>query len=71
MRFTNKILFAEKIATIDFAKIIHRVIISIDFRVPHTIFITAAPTVINPASRLLTAFSSSLYLTNSKEKIVS
>jgi uncharacterized membrane protein YcaP (DUF421 family) len=70
MKFIDKIFFAEKITTINLTKIIHRVIISIDFRVFHTIIIIAALIVINLASRSFIAFFSSLYLINSKEKIV-
>jgi hypothetical protein len=71
MRFIDKIFFAEKITAINLTKIIHRVIISIELRVSHTIIIIVALIVINFASRLLIAFLSSLYFINSKDKIVS
>jgi uncharacterized membrane protein YcaP (DUF421 family) len=71
MKLINKIFFVEKITAINLTKIIHRVIISIDLRVFHTIVIIVVLIVINLASRSLIAFSSFLYLTNSREKIVS
>jgi hypothetical protein len=71
MRFIDKIFFAEKITTINFIKIIHRVIISIDLRVSHTIIIIDALIVINLAPRSLIALFAFLYLINSREKIVS
>jgi hypothetical protein len=69
MRFIDKILFAKKITTINLTKTIHRVIISIDLRVLHTIIIIAASTVITSAPRPHIILSP-VYLTNSREKIV-
>jgi uncharacterized membrane protein YcaP (DUF421 family) len=71
MRFINKTFFAEKITTINLTKIIHRVIISIDLRVFHTILIIVAFIAINLTSRSLSAPSSFFYPINSREKIVS
>jgi hypothetical protein len=71
MRSTHKIFFAEKTTTINPAKIIHRVIISIDSRVLHTILIITVLTAINSTSRSLITSSPSLYLINSRGKIVS
>jgi hypothetical protein len=70
MKLINKILFTEKITAINLTKIIHRVIISISLRVPHTIIIIVALIVINPASRPHIILPPS-YLINSREKIVS
>ncbi len=64
MRFVNKILSTEKITTINLAKIIHRVITSIDSRVSHIIFII---NLTSCSHIIITSF----YLINSKEKIVS
>jgi uncharacterized membrane protein YcaP (DUF421 family) len=69
MRSIDKIFFAEKITTINLTKIIHRVIISIDSRVSHTIIIIAALIVINSAPRLHIT-SSPFYPTNSRRKSV-
>ncbi len=71
MKFVNKTLFTEKITTINFIKIIHRVIISIDFFISHTIIIIIALIVINFASRLFIKLISFFYLINSKEKTAS
>jgi hypothetical protein len=66
-----KILFTEKITIINFVKIIHRIITSIDSRVFHIIIIIVTFIVINFTSCSLIKFVSSFYLINSKEKIVS
>jgi uncharacterized membrane protein YcaP (DUF421 family) len=71
MRFIDKIFFAEKITTINLAKIIHRIIITFDFRVSHTIIIIIIFIVINLTSRLLIARSPLSYLINSRGKTVS
>jgi uncharacterized membrane protein YcaP (DUF421 family) len=70
MKFINQTLRSEKITTINLAKIIHRVIISIDFRVLHIIIIIAILIIVNITSCLDIA-ASFFYLINSKEKIVS
>jgi uncharacterized membrane protein YcaP (DUF421 family) len=71
MRFIDKIFFAEKITTINLAKIIHRIIITFDLRVSHTIIIIIILIVINLTPRSLIARSSPLYFINSRGKIVS
>jgi uncharacterized membrane protein YcaP (DUF421 family) len=71
MKPIDKIFFAEKITTINLAKIIHRIIITFDSRVFHTIIIIIILIAINSTSRSLTARSSFLYLINSRGKIAS
>jgi uncharacterized membrane protein YcaP (DUF421 family) len=71
MRFIDKTFFAEKITTINLAKIIHRIIITFDLRVLHTIIIIIVFIVINLTSRSFIASSSSFYLINSRGKTVS
>jgi hypothetical protein len=69
MRFINQIIRSEKITTINLAKIIHRVIISINSRVFHTIIIIVTLIVINFASRLFIKLVSSFYI-SLKRKIL-
>jgi hypothetical protein len=69
MRFIDK-TFAEKTTAINLTKIFHRIIISIDSRVSHTIIIIVALIVINSASRSHIILSLS-HLIISKGKIVS
>jgi hypothetical protein len=71
MKSIDKIFFAEKITTINLAKIIHRIIITFDLRVLHTITIIITPTAINLTPRPLIARPPSLYFINPREKTVS
>jgi hypothetical protein len=71
MGFIDKTFFTEKITAINLTKIIHRVIISIDFRVTHTIIIITAPIAINLTPRPLIASLSSFYPTNPRRKAAS
>jgi uncharacterized membrane protein YcaP (DUF421 family) len=70
MRLINKILFTEKITTINLTKIIHRVIISISLRVLHIIIIIAVLIATNLTPRFVIAPSPPFYPINSREKIV-
>ncbi len=65
-----KIFLFEKITTINFVKIIHRLIISIDFRFFYIVIIIIALIIINLTS-CFHIIISSFYLINSKEKIIS
>jgi hypothetical protein len=67
----RKTLLSEQITTINLAKIIHRVIISIDLRVSHTIIVIIILIIVNLTSCFLIKITSSFYLINSKEKILS
>ncbi len=62
MRIINKIILSEKITTINLTKIIHRVIISISFRVFHIVIIIIVLIIINLASRSFIASSLLFYI---------
>jgi uncharacterized membrane protein YcaP (DUF421 family) len=71
MKFINQILRSEKITAINLAKIIHRVIISIDLRVSHTIIVIITSIIVNLTPCSLIKITPALYPINPKGKTLS